>query len=111
MQNIVKPNSTTSSLVTRDIAKLVEKASNIYEAVSVISKRACQIATATKEELNAKLADFASTVDNLEEIHENREQIEISKYYERMPKPTTTATDEFMENKLSFRRKAEEDEI
>jgi hypothetical protein len=59
-----------------------------------------------KEELNNKLADFASTVDNLEEIFENREQIEISKFYERMPKPTTMATEEFLEGKIMFRKPA-----
>ncbi|MDX2306121.1 MAG: DNA-directed RNA polymerase subunit omega [Microscillaceae bacterium] len=96
---------TNPSLITRNIAELVERADNIYEAVAIISRRACQISVNTKEELNAKLADFASTVDNLEEIHENREQIEISKYYERMPKPTTLATDEFLEDMVIFRRK------
>ena len=105
---------TNPSLITRNIAELVARADNIYEAVAVISRRACQISINTKEELNSKLADFASTVDNLEEIHENREQIEISKYYERMPKPTTLATDEFMDDQVVFRRKRDiepEDEI
>jgi DNA-directed RNA polymerase subunit K/omega len=71
--------------------------------VAVIAKRARQIAAKQKEELNSKLAEFASTVDNLEEIFENREQIEISKFYERMPKPTTVATEEFLNGELSFR--------
>jgi DNA-directed RNA polymerase subunit K/omega len=71
--------------------------------VVIISKRARQIAVNLKEELNGKLADFATTVDNLEEVFENREQIEISKFYERMPKPTTTATEEFLEGKLTYR--------
>ncbi|EAY27757.1 conserved hypothetical protein [Microscilla marina ATCC 23134] len=62
-----------------------------------------------KEELNSKLADFASTVDNLEEIFENREQIEISRYYERLPKPATIATEEFLDNKVAFRYKNVED--
>lgn len=101
--------STKSSLYTRDLAKLVDKTGNIYESVSIVSKRARQIAIATKEELNSKLADFASSVDNLEEIHENREQIEISKYYERMPKPTTIATDEFLDGSVAFRRRGEEE--
>jgi DNA-directed RNA polymerase subunit K/omega len=69
----------------------------------VISKRARQISVNIKEELNNKLADFATTVDNLEEVFENREQIEISKFYERMPKSTTTATEEFLEGKLRHR--------
>ncbi|MCU0445756.1 MAG: DNA-directed RNA polymerase subunit omega [Microscillaceae bacterium] len=103
-----KFGTASSSLITRDMGKLVEQTGNLYEAVSVISKRANQIAVMMKEELNSKLADFASTVDNLEEVHENREQIEISKYYERMPKPTSIATDEYMEGKLKYRYKDKE---
>lgn len=103
-----KFTASTASLTTRDIAKLMEQTGNIYEAVAVISKRANQIAVLMKEELNSKLADFASTVDNLEEVHENREQIEISKYYERMPKATTIATDEYLEGKLKYRYKDKE---
>jgi DNA-directed RNA polymerase subunit K/omega len=102
--------SASSSLVTRDIAKFIEKTGNLYESVAIVSKRASQISVAMKEELNSKLADFASTVDNLEEVHENREQIEISKYYERMPKPTNIATEEFMEGKILFRYKNNEQE-
>jgi DNA-directed RNA polymerase subunit K/omega len=95
--------SINSSLITRDVDKLSEPTTNIYESVAVIAKRARQIAAKNKEELNNKLAEFASTVDNLEEIFENREQIEISKFYERMPKPTTVATEEFLNGELSFR--------
>src|SRR3954462_2192632 len=95
------------SIVTRDVEKIASQTGNIYESVVVISKRARQIAVNLKEELNNKLAEFATTVDNLEEVFENREQIEISKFYERMPKPTTTATEEFLEGKLTFRRRAE----
>ena len=88
---------------TRDVLAIKEKTGNLYESVVVISKRAKQIASNIKEELNNKLAEFATTVDNLEEVFENREQIEISKFYERMPKPTSTATEEFLEGKLNFR--------
>ncbi|HMP99410.1 MAG TPA: DNA-directed RNA polymerase subunit omega [Cyclobacteriaceae bacterium] len=95
--------ATQSSIITRDMDKIAEKTGNIYESVVVISKRAKQIASNLKEELNNKLAEFATTVDNLEEVFENREQIEISKFYERMPKPTSTATEEFMEDKLVHR--------
>jgi DNA-directed RNA polymerase subunit K/omega len=95
--------SINASLITRDVDKLSAPTTNIYESVAVISKRARQIAAKQKEELNSKLAEFASTVDNLEEIFENREQIEISKFYERMPKPTTVATEEFLNGELSFR--------
>lgn len=93
-----------AQLVTRNLAELTEPTGNLYESVVVISKRARQISTRLKEELNAKLAEFASTVDNLEEVHENKEQIEISKFYERMPKPTTLATEEFLEGKVYFAR-------
>ncbi|MFM8911345.1 MAG: DNA-directed RNA polymerase subunit omega [Flammeovirgaceae bacterium] len=91
------------SIVTRDIDKIYSPTGNLYESVVIISKRARQISVNLKEELNGKLADFATTVDNLEEVFENREQIEISKFYERMPKPTTTATEEFLEGKLTYR--------
>ncbi|HYG41027.1 MAG TPA: DNA-directed RNA polymerase subunit omega [Cytophagales bacterium] len=93
-----------STLVTRDVDKIGDITGNVYESVSVVSKRARQIATKVKEELSNKLSEFASTVDNLEEVFENREQIEISKHYERMPKPTTIATDEFLDGKVMFRR-------
>lgn len=92
-----------SSVITRDLEKIALQSGNIYESVVVISKRARQIAVNIKEELNNKLAEFATTVDNLEEVFENREQIEISKFYERMPKPTTTAMEEFIEEKLNWR--------
>src|SRR6187431_1502903 len=91
------------SLITRDIDKIASPTGNLYDSVVVISSRARQIAMNIKEELNNKLAEFATTVDNLEEVFENREQIEISKFYERMPKPTSTATEEFLEGKLNFR--------
>lgn len=96
--------ATNPSLITRDIVKVAEPTQNIYESVAIISKRARQISSKMKEELNNKLAEFASTVDNLEEVFENREQIEISKFYERMPKPTSVATDEFIEDRIMFRK-------
>ncbi|MCB0490973.1 MAG: DNA-directed RNA polymerase subunit omega [Cyclobacteriaceae bacterium] len=97
------------SIITRDIEKIIDPTGNIYDSVVVISHRARQIAVNIKEELNAKLAEFATTVDNLEEVFENREQIEISKFYERMPKATTTATEEFLEGKLNFRMRGAEE--
>jgi DNA-directed RNA polymerase subunit K/omega len=99
-----------SSVVTRDLDKIAEQTGNVYHSVVVISKRARQIAVNLKEELNNKLAEFATTVDNLEEVFENREQIEISRFYERLPKPTTTATEEFLEGKLSHRSRNETEE-
>jgi DNA-directed RNA polymerase subunit K/omega len=99
-----------SSVITRDLDKIAEQTGNVYQSVVVVSKRARQIAVNIKEELNNKLAEFATTVDNLEEVFENREQIEISKFYERLPKPTTTATEEFLEGKLSNRMRSEVEE-
>jgi DNA-directed RNA polymerase subunit K/omega len=95
--------SISASLITRNTDEISAPTSNLYESVAIIAKRARQIAARQKEELNSKLAEFASTVDNLEEIFENREQIEISRFYERMPKPTTVATEEFLNGELSFR--------
>lgn len=97
------------SIVTRNIAEVSESTGNVYKSIAVISKRARQISSNVKEELNSKLAEFASTVDNLEEIFENREQIEISKFYERMPKPTIVATEEFLENKVMHRKPESEE--
>lgn len=100
--------ATQPSIVTRDVDKIAAQTGNVYQSVVIISKRARQIAINIKEELNNKLAEFATTVDNLEEVFENREQIEISKFYERLPKPTTSALEEFMENKIMYRRRVEE---
>ncbi len=107
MNNNIK-NNTPSSTVTRDVRKLDEKTNNIYESVVIISKRANQISAELKEELNSKLQEFASSNDNLEEVFENREQIEISKYYERMPKATLLASQEFLEDKIYYRNVTEE---
>ena len=96
------------SIITRDVDKIAEQTGNVYKSVVIISKRARQIAINIKEELNNKLAEFATTVDNLEEVFENREQIEISKFYERLPKPTTSALEEFMEGKIMHRQRTEE---
>jgi len=91
------------SIITRDLDKIAERTGNLYESLHVVSQRAKQISSTMKEELNNKLSEFASTVDNLEEVFENKEQIEISKFYERMPKPTTLAMEEFMEGKIYSR--------
>ncbi|MBS1559532.1 MAG: DNA-directed RNA polymerase subunit omega [Bacteroidetes bacterium] len=99
--------ATQPSIITRDVEKIAAPTGNLYKSVVVISKRSKQISVNLKEELNTKLAEFATTVDNLEEVFENREQIEISKFYERMPKPTTSATEEFLEGKLTFRMREE----
>jgi DNA-directed RNA polymerase subunit K/omega len=106
--NKPKVSTTQPSIVTRNMADLAGRTGNLYEAVWVISKRSRQVATKMKEELNQKLSEFASSVDNLEEVFENREQIEISKFYERMPKPTSVAIDEFLDGKLTWRDKAKD---
>lgn len=95
-------------LETRELADLKNRAGNLYEAIAIISKRANQIALQIKEELHGKLEEFATTSDNLEEIHENREQIEISKAYEKMPNPALIATQEFLEDKIYFRNPSRE---
>lgn len=97
-----------NSTVTRDVRQLDIKTDNIYESIVIISKRANQIANNLKEELHGKLAEFASSNDNLEEIFENREQIEISKHYERMPKASLIAIDEFLNDKVYYRNPAKE---
>ena len=83
---------------------------NVYESCVVIAKRANQISVDLKEELTGKLAEFASTTDNLEEIFENREQIEISRFYEKLPKPNAMALKEFIDGKVYFRKQAQTEE-
>lgn len=95
------PNNT----VTRKLTDLDAPTGNIYESVTIIAKRANQIATELKQELNRKLSDFSSNTDTLEETFENREQIEISKYYERIPKPAIIATEEFLDGEVVFKNK------
>lgn len=105
-----KKTNIPTSIITRDTDKVAEPTGNIYESVVIISKRARQVSISMKEELNSKLAEFASTVDNLEEVFENREQIEISRFYERMPKPTSIAIEEFMDGELVYKKVEEEDQ-
>jgi DNA-directed RNA polymerase subunit K/omega len=87
---------------------LCDETGNIYESVAIIAKRANQISLQIKEDLSKKLQEFASYNDTLEEVFENREQIEISRYYEKLPKPTLLATQEFIEGKIYFRDPARE---
>ena len=93
---------------TRDVAAIKGKTGNLYESIVVASKRANQINITIKEELHNKLEEFASHTDSLEEIHENKEQIEISKAYERMPNPALLASQEFIEDKIYFRKNEED---
>jgi len=100
----------TSSVVeTRNMDEIKNKTGNVYESIAIVAKRANQINISLKEELHNKLEEFASHTDSLEEIHENKEQIEISRAYEKMPNPAILATQEFMENKIYHRRNNEQD--
>ena len=98
-----KNSTAEKTTITRDVDKLQDKTGNIYQSIAIISKRANQVSTAIKEELYNKLQEFATHNDNLEEIFENREQIEISKFYEKLPKPSAIAIQEFEEGKVYFR--------
>ena len=102
-----KTNAPTNT-VTQNIMDLCEDTDNIYESVAIIAKRANQISADMKTELSKKLQEFASNNDNLDEIFENREQIEISRYYEKLPKPSLIATQEFREGKIYFRNPAKD---
>lgn len=101
----MKKNAPVASpfIETKDLDEIIAKTGNLYKSLSVISKRANQINLKTREELHSKLNEFASTSDNLEEVFENREQIEISRHYERMPNPALVATKEFLEGDIYFR--------
>lgn len=104
----LKKSSVPNNTVTRKLTDIDEQTGNIYESVVIISRRANQISSQLKQELNRKLADFSTVTDSLEETFENREQIEISRYYERLPKSTLIATDEFLEHQVYFRDTAED---
>ena len=103
-----KKTNAPSTTVTRNMADFVTETGNVYESVAIIGKRSNQIAAEMKEELLKKLNEFSSTTDNLEEQFENHEQIEISRFYERLPKPTLIAAQEFMEDKIYFRDPSKE---
>ena len=99
-----KDTDAAGSTITRDLVDLDSKTGNIYEALAIIAKRSNQISIHIKEELNGKLAEFATTTDNLEEVFENRELIEISKYYESLPKSNAIAMEEFLNEEIYFRK-------
>lgn len=102
-----KNSTAEKSTITRDVIDLEGKVGNIYESIVVLSKRANQLNVELKEELTQKLQEFASSTDNLEEIFENREQIEISRFYEKLPKPAAIAIDDLLNDKI-YARKIEE---
>lgn len=97
-----------SSTITRDMNSLCADTGNVYETVNIIAKRSNQIAVELKSELEKKLQEFASYNDNLEEVFENREQIEISRFYEKLPKPTLIAAQEYLEGKVYYRNPSKE---
>ena len=104
---------TETTVVTRQKDQFYKGTGNIYETVAILTKRANQIASEMKEELNKKIEEFATNNDSLEEVFENREQIEIAKFYERLPKPTLIAIHEFLNDEIYFRnpRKEAQDEF
>ena len=104
-----KTNAPTNT-ITRNMMELCEDTGNVYETVAIIGKRSNQIAAEMKSDLSKKLQEFASYSDNLEEVFENREQIEISRYYDKLPKPTLIATQEYMEEKVYYRNPSKEKE-
>lgn len=98
----------TADVETRDVKSLLPKTGNIYESLSIISKRSSQLTSAINRELNSKLEEFIVNKDEIQEIEENKEQIEISKFYERLANPALIATHEFLTDKLEYRYKDEE---
>lgn len=103
-----KKSKAPTNTVTRDVRELWKDTDNIYESVAIIAKRANQISVEIKQDLSKKLAEFASYNDSLEEVFENREQIEISRYYEKLPKPTLLATEEFLTGNVYWRDPAKD---
>jgi len=105
-----KKTPAPDNTITRDMIKLGESTGNVYETVRIIGKRANEIAVEIKQDLGKKLQEFSSTVDSLEEVFENREQIEISRYFERLPKPALIALQEFNDNEIYWRNPVKEKE-
>jgi DNA-directed RNA polymerase subunit K/omega len=100
----MEKKTTVTNTITRDISKLSQATGNVYESTMIIAKRANQIAAEIKQDLNHRMEEFTSYADTLEETFENREQIELSRYFERLPKPTLTAVKEFEEGKVYYRK-------
>jgi len=99
------------STISRDMNELSENVGNVYETVKIIAKRSNQISAEVKSELDKKLQEFTSLSENIEEVFENREQIEISRYYEKLPKPTLVATQEFIEDKVYYRNPIKDNKL
>lgn len=105
-----KKSKAPVNTVTRNLRDLWEPTGNIYESVAIIAKRANQISVEIKQDLSKKLSEFASYNDSLDEVFENREQIEISRFYEKLPKPTLLATQEFLDGNLYWRDPSKKDD-
>lgn len=105
-----KKSKAPVNTVTRNLRDLWEPTDNIYESVAIIAKRANQISVEIKQDLSKKLAEFASYNDSLDEVFENREQIEISRFYEKLPKPTLLATQEFLDGNVYWRDPSKKDD-
>jgi DNA-directed RNA polymerase subunit K/omega len=103
-----KKTTAPDNTITRDMIRMAEETGNIYEIVRIIGKRANEISVDLKQELGKKLQEFSSVNDSLEEIFENREQIEISRYFERLPKSTLIATEEFLDHEIYYRNPVKE---
>ena len=103
MENKINKQVPTNT-ITRDLSEIAKETGNVYEATVIIAKRANQIASEVKQELSSKWEEFSSYADTLEETFENKEQIEISKHYEKLPKPTLIATDEYLNHEIYFRK-------
>lgn len=106
----VKKKRPVNTTITRNTADFSQMTDNIYETVAMLTKRSNQIAIDVKRELHKKIEEFSSNNDTMEEIYENREQIEVVRHYERMPKPTLVATEEYLEGQIYYRNPAKEDQ-
>ena len=104
----IKKVKTDTTAITRRMRDFNKQTENVYETLAILSKMSNQISLEFKEELNKKISEFATSNDNLEEVFENREQIEIARYYERLPKPTLVAVQEFLNDQIYFRNPAKE---
>ena len=105
-----KKNRTTNTTITRDIAQFSQGPNNIYETVALLSKRSNQIASDMKRELHKKIEEFSSGIDTMDDVYENREQIEVVRHYELIPKPTLQAIQEFLDGEIYYRNPAKEDQ-
>ena len=105
-----KKNRLVNTTITRNTAEFSNGTENIYETVALLSKRSNQIASEMKRELHKKIEEFASSIDTMDEIYENREQIEVVRHYEQLPKPTLMATQEYLDGEIYYRNPAKEDQ-